>query len=57
MLLKFRFVFVKVQNYLNDILFSLNEGQMVYFNIMATETIGNRNAFRRLNKFKWNKTL
>ena len=24
---------------------------------MATETIGNRNAFRRLNKFKWNKTL
>ena len=30
MLLKFRFAFVKVKNHLNDLLLTLNEGQMVY---------------------------
>ncbi len=47
MLLKFRFVFPKGQNYLNEILFSLNEGQMVYIG-KSDQTSTHANFIREL---------
>ncbi len=37
----FRLVFLKVQNYLNDIRFSVNEGQMVYKQILFSKRQNN----------------